>query len=399
MATTFEKVLIDASTNHRSEEWSVDSSEFRSSGKPLPFFSADFFRLQGGLQDGVDLLQIDNGCFNFVVVPTRGMGILEGECHGVRLGWDSPVEEVVHPSHINLRERNGAGWLEGFNEWIVRCGLASNGAPYVDEDGRAWTLHGRIANTPASMVAVHIELEAPYRIRIVGMVRETCMFQSNFLLQTEILTQAGADWIQLTDRVVNLRAVPDRMAMLYHCNYGTPLMGEGARLLIPASMAMPRDHGYSRESIKGWDRELAPTAGISEECWYVVPKADRKGMTRQMLVNSEGTVGVVQEYAHRALPCFAFWKNPAALEDGYVTGLEPSTNYPNPTWYEHAQKRTMPIRPGKCWESCMRISLKEGKKAIVAEEKKIRAIQGSKKTEVLSAPIKGFSIPGESKEG
>ena len=29
------------------------------------------------------------------------------------------------------------------------------------------------------------------------------------------------------------------------------------------------------------------------------------------------------------LPCFTLWKNTAAEADGYVTGLEPGTNFPN----------------------------------------------------------------------
>jgi hypothetical protein len=38
------------------------------------------------------------------------------------MGWDSPVKEVVNPAFINLESRNGLGWLEGFNEMMVRCG-------------------------------------------------------------------------------------------------------------------------------------------------------------------------------------------------------------------------------------------------------------------------------------
>jgi hypothetical protein len=28
------------------------------------------------------------------------------------------VREVVHPSLVNVSDRNGLGWLEGFGEWI-----------------------------------------------------------------------------------------------------------------------------------------------------------------------------------------------------------------------------------------------------------------------------------------
>ena len=75
---------------------------------------------------------VNNGKLQFTVVPTRGMGVLEVKLGDVRLGWNSPVKEVVHPRHINLQSRGGLGWLEGFNEWMVRCGLESNGHPGTD---------------------------------------------------------------------------------------------------------------------------------------------------------------------------------------------------------------------------------------------------------------------------
>jgi len=88
--------------------------------------------LRGGMRDGVDVVEVDNGLLSFSVVPTRGMGIWKGRCGRLRLGWDSPVAEPVHPSLVNSGERGGLGWLRGFNEWIVRCGLGSMGAPGPD---------------------------------------------------------------------------------------------------------------------------------------------------------------------------------------------------------------------------------------------------------------------------
>ena len=51
----------------------------------------------------------------------------------MRIGWDSPIKEVVHPKFINLESRGGLGWIEGFNEWMARCGLEYAGHPGKDE--------------------------------------------------------------------------------------------------------------------------------------------------------------------------------------------------------------------------------------------------------------------------
>src|SRR6185503_2721388 len=120
--------------------------------------------LHGGKQEGVETITVNNGKLQFTVIPTRGMSIAEVFMEDVRLGWHSPVKEIVHPKFINLQERGGLGWLEGFNEWMVRCGLEFAGHPGKDEfinnvGDKAemdLTLHGKIGNIPASEVEIYV---------------------------------------------------------------------------------------------------------------------------------------------------------------------------------------------------------------------------------------------------
>jgi hypothetical protein len=91
------------------------------------------FRYFGEKQEGVDVVWIDSGKLQIAVIPTRGMGILSVLMDGTTvLGWDSPVKDIVHPSFINLNSRGGLGWLEGFNEWLCRCGMEWNGQAGTD---------------------------------------------------------------------------------------------------------------------------------------------------------------------------------------------------------------------------------------------------------------------------
>src|SRR5947207_3845447 len=108
--------------------------------------------LGGGLREGVDIGEVDNGALSFSVLPTRGMGIWRGRYRGISLGWQAPVLGPVHPQFVSLADRNGLGWLTGFDEWLCRCGLHSMGAP-GDDNGYPLTLHGRIANSPARKLA------------------------------------------------------------------------------------------------------------------------------------------------------------------------------------------------------------------------------------------------------
>ena len=131
------------------------------------------YRYYGGKQEQVYVVWIDNGKLQISVIATRGLGILSVLMDGkLVLGWDSPVKDMVHPSLINLNDRGGLGWLEGFNEWFCRCGMEWNGQPGTDhfinskgeETTMELTLNGRIANLPAQEVFLIAEREPPYRL-------------------------------------------------------------------------------------------------------------------------------------------------------------------------------------------------------------------------------------------
>src|SRR5205814_1197225 len=61
--------------------------------------------LRGGLRDGVDAIDLDNGALALTLLPTRGLGIWRGDYRGTPLGWRAPVLGPVHPRHVNLAER------------------------------------------------------------------------------------------------------------------------------------------------------------------------------------------------------------------------------------------------------------------------------------------------------
>ena len=64
-----------------------------------------------------------------------------------RLRWQSPVQETINPAHMNLTARGGLGWLEGFNEFMCRCGMENIGQPGKDEI---------VTNTGAKAEVLHV---------------------------------------------------------------------------------------------------------------------------------------------------------------------------------------------------------------------------------------------------
>src|SRR5262245_29850091 len=338
--------------------------------------------LRGGLRDGIDLIEVHNGALAFSVLPTRGMGLWRADYHGLALGWRSPVEGPVHPKFVNLQEAGGIGWLAGFDELLCRCGLASNGPPGEDlwEDGQGkrrraqLTLHGKIANLPAQAVDVSVSLDPPYELSVTGQVEEAALFFPQLRLTTTYTTVPGSNRVVITDRVENRGAAPAEMQMLYHVNLGPPFLGPGSRVLAPVREMCPLTP-RAAEGIDTHESYGPPTAGFAEQVYVYDLLADNRGQTLAMLVGASADKAVCLRFDTKALPCFTVWKNTMALEEGYVTGLEPATNYPNFRGFERQQGRIRVLPPGGSWSARWTVEVADTPQAVVALQTEIATLQ------------------------
>src|SRR5262245_30845294 len=258
--------------------------------------------LRGGPSDGVEVVEVDNGALAFTVLPTRGMGVWRGSYRGMRLGWDAPLVGPVHPKFVDADAHNGLGWLTGFDEWVCRCGLAWNGPPGRDGPWEL-TLHGRVANLPAHFVGVSVGADPPHPIHVVGEVLEGGLFLSRLLLRTVYTTVPGSNRLMVTDVVRNLGGRQAELQLLYHCNWGPPLLEPGARVLFPAAEVAPRDR-RAAEGIDHYDRYDAPTPGYAEQVYLGHMLAGDDGWTLALLRNALGDRGAATRWRPAELPCF-----------------------------------------------------------------------------------------------
>ena len=358
-------------------------------------------RLRGGRRDGVDLIVVDNGALRFSIVPTRGMGLWNGWYDGNRLGWDSPVTDgPVHPSLVNLAAAGGLGWLDGFDELLARCGLENNGAPFevktVKPDGAesntTFGLHGKIANIPASYVAVHVGTEPPHEIVVEGHVDESRLFGLQVRMVTKIATVPGSNTLVVRDEFVNLKEKPVEIQVLYHWNFGPPFLGPGSRFVAPSKSVTPRDV-RAQQGIREHDLYSGPEPGSTEQVYFHELHDGSAGdpRTLAMLRNQAGDKGVVLRFHKDQLPAFTLWKNTGGLRDGYVTGLEPGTNYPNARPFEKARNRvvTLPVDGRYVVETTLEVLATAEAVTRVASE--IKALQGECAATVHLKPSEPFA--------
>ncbi len=379
-------VLTDTAENLHVSDRTILPGDFGLEGD----WSVTRTTLRGGKQEGVDSITITTEGVTLVVLPTRGMSVHEVRCGDVRLGWNSPSAEIVHPSLIDLESRGGLGWLEGFNEWMVRCGLEFAGHPGTDEFTNNTgdtatldlTLHGRIGNLPATRIEVVVEESG--RLHLYGRVFERSFYGPKLRLDSLVSVQPGESSWRICDTVTNVGAAPQEFQLIYHGNYGPPLLGEGARMVLPARAIAPMNQ-KAAGALDTWDTYLGPTEGFLEEVFLFEPYADESGRTTALLVAPDGELATSVSWSVAELPYFTQWKNTAAEADGYVTGLEPATGYPFNRKVERAAGRVPILQAGEARSFTLDFALHRGGEVAEAEAM-VRGIQGARAAELRGVP-------------
>ena len=348
-------------------------------------FSVSKRRLQGGRSDGVDVVEVDNGAMRFTVLPTRGMGLWKATCGEVELGWNSPAKGPANPAFVPLWEPSGLGWLDGFDELIVRCGLESNGAPEFNENGSVrYPLHGKIANTPAHKVEVTADGDSG-EISVTGIVHETRLFFNKLQLATTYTTKIGQPGFTVTDTVTNLWAEPSELELLYHINFGVPLLSQGAKAVIPVARMAPRDT-VGVENLGEWDTYGPESPGTPEAVFFFELATDAQGNTQTLLKSADGKQGVSLAFSKTQLPFFTLWKNRQAATDGYVTGFEPAINFPNAKSTEKAAGRVVTLAPGESRSFEIELTAYGDAEGVSAAEQAVAALQEGTEPVILDQP-------------
>ncbi|MCR4413054.1 MAG: aldose 1-epimerase family protein [Thermoguttaceae bacterium] len=341
--------------------------------------------LRGGLRDGVDVVEVDNGTLRLVVVPTRGMGVWKASLGELQVGWRSPVAGPVHPALVRLWEPSGIGWLDGFDELLVRCGLESNGAPEFNPNGTLrYPLHGKIANQPARKVEVVVDTDAR-TLAVSGVVDEARLFGNKLRMVSTISTGLGRPGFTVTDAITNVSAERAELELLYHINFGPPLAEPGAKAVLPVVRMAPRD-AVAVGNLAQWDTYGPESPGTPEAVFFFELAAEAAGRTRALLHNAAANQGVSLAFSKRQLPCFTLWKNRQAAIDGYVTGLEPAINFPNRKSFEKEKGRVAVLEPGETRTFEVTVEVHPDASSVAAAVAAVAALQRGVSPQILPKP-------------
>lgn len=243
-------------------------------------------------------------------------------CRDRALSWNSATG-WPHPAFY---DKSGIDWLRGFGGGLlVTCGLESFGGG--NEDGiDTYGLHDRISYTPATRVKVEENWteDGNYEIAIEGVLRQTRVFGTHLTLTRRIVARLGEDRLVVHDRLTNEGFSPAPAVILYHCNFGFPVVSEHSVVRAPSTERAPRDDNAAANP-DTWNQFEAPQPDWPERCYNHVMNPDSDGFVRAEIWNEELTFGGYIRYRADELPHFTQWKSMSSGD--YVCGLEPSSAY------------------------------------------------------------------------
>ena len=163
-------------------------------------------------------------------------------------------------------------------------------------------------------------------------------------------------------------------------------IAEGARFVAPVKSISPFND-YAKKGMNDWQTYAGPTKNFDEMVFNMVPYADAQGKTLAGVVNKAGNKGASIEFNIHQLPLLTLWKNTDTLKQGYVTGIEPGTNYAYPVTIEREQGRVKQLQPGQSTVFELTYSLLPDANAVSQFEQRVKTIQGSQKTQTSDKPM------------
>jgi len=311
--------------------------------------------LQDGTERGVRAVEFDTGTgFRFTVLPDRAMDIFSASYCGRSLCWHSPTGAVA-PMYY---EPQGLGWLRSFyGGLVVTCGLTQTGRPCTDNDEELG-LHGRVSNIPARNVSYGTHWEGDEAVMFAeGTVIQASLFGHQLKLTRRVSAAIGENRLFLRDRVENIGFEPAPHMIVYHCNFGFPLIDEGTRLISPTESVRPLNEVSEQDMV--YDTFTGPVPHYSERVYDHTVRPDDSGMVRLELRNdsfdSGRGFGAYMLYDYRQLPRLTQWK--MLGEGAYVVGLEPGNASVTGRAAAREAGELVELEPGEAREYCLEIGV------------------------------------------
>ena len=271
--------------------------------------------LTNGGAGGVRAIDVNTGAgLMYTILPDRGLDISSASFKGLNFAYLSPQEELS-AAYCN---NTGNEWLRTFfGGLLTTCGPVNFG-PACELDGVPYGIHGRFNVTAATNVCDKTDVINGI-IEISGIIANYVLFGEKLEIRRTITSPVGENIIKIKDIILNHGDVATPNMMLYHINFGYPLLDECARISVNSESCTGYDE-YSQQFIADVGGFGRPDSGNSEKNYLHVMKQGIPGLAG--IYNDELGFGVEIGFDPAALPFLTQWKSERARD--YVQALEPA---------------------------------------------------------------------------
>ena len=298
--------------------------------------------LLDGSGRGMRVVEVRAGSgFSFTVLPDRGMDIARCDYQGVPLAFVSKTG-LVSPY---LYEHGGTGFLRSFTGGLLTtCGYTYMGAAATDA-GESLGLHGRATALLAEDLCVRKKWKGDdYHLEVSGSLRQSAVFAEHIELRRKIAVKAGGRNLIIEDTFENSGYNTQPFMLLYHINFGYPIVSPDSALLTSGSDVIPQnDHAAS--GLDEHTRFDAPIHGYRERVFYHHMRETGDGLAWACIYNKKIDLGAYVRYETAELPYLIQWKQMG--EGDYVCGLEPGNAYPEGRSVARERGQLRTIEPGE----------------------------------------------------
>jgi galactose mutarotase-like enzyme len=322
--------------------------------------------LDNGSGRGTRIAWVNTGTgLRYKVVLDRAMDIAEAFYSGHSLAWLSHAG-ITAPQPFSHR---GMDWLRTFGGGLLTtCGLDHVGGPESNAYGERG-LHGLISNLPAEIESViqPDPVAGRLEMRITGVIRQTQVFGPSMELRRTISGTLGQSTIRIHDQVTNRgnKTVPHML--LYHINFGWPLVDEGTELIWRGPWQSPGEKTAGSIFREGNPFRQCPAprdehSGGGEEVAFIDITPDGNGRCTAGLHNPRLGIAVALRFRKDQLPWLINWQHWGKGE--YVTALEPATNPPIGQAKAREQGTLIHLAPGESRISELELEVITGEEGI-----------------------------------
>ncbi len=323
-------------------------------GHPHQISGAEEYTLSHGKGKGMSLIEVRNGKgLSVVLSPDRCLDVVRVTYKGDNVGFFAPCGYVA-PTYY---DKDGAGFLKSFTAgFLTTCGIRAVGSPCTD-NGESLPLHGNIANTPCESYAVTEKEDA---ITVTGTVRDAAIFGTSYLLTRTYTFSKTENTFTISDTIENIGNTLAPCMLLYHINFGYPMLSENASVYIPSENVRARNP-HAEEFFDTRLTMEKPQAGYEECCYYYDVKAFG-GTASVGIFNPDIEKGVKISYDKSALGFFTEWKMMGEKE--YVLGLEPGNCTADGRDVVRKEGHLVELRPGETYTTNLSVKFSEKKEDI-----------------------------------